>query len=316
MAPSAVFISPLPSQDQHKLAAAPMKGPALAIGCPATAQDGKYQSLISSLEQTRQVEKQMVDRLLDRAAVLNPSSLTSIYVALSPPEYDALAPRLSELLSQLFLGLEPLGTIHILHLSSALPGLPSELTLAGFDILSTLTDGAIIAQKPAHSAGTSVPLKSPVALPLRRKTDPDRKASKKALWTLNAPSTPPIDPESLLTPADRERPAACEPFKKGAPRRKRACKGCTCGLAELEAEELAQSKVVLLDGAESGQTLEVSQSEKARLLAAAAAAPKATSSCGSCYLGDAFRCSSCPYRGLPAFKPGEKVEIDFGMDDL
>lgn len=69
---------------------------------------------------------------------------------------------------------------------------------------------------------------------------------------------------------------------------KKPCANCTCGLAEKEA---------------NGQTGESAGSE----------APKA--SCGSCYLGDAFRCASCPYRGMPAFKPGEKVTIDTS-DDL
>ncbi|OJT13086.1 Fe-S cluster assembly protein DRE2 [Trametes pubescens] len=322
MAPSAVFFSP-PAQTQSYekpalAAAVPEKGPALAIGSPATAQDGRYQSLITSLEQSRTVERHMVDRLLDGATALPPSSFASVHVSLSPVEYNALAPRISQLLAQLLAGLEALGTLHILNLDSALPNLPAELTLSGFVVLSANQEGALIAQKPAHSAAPSVSLKTApsAALPLRKKTDPDRKASKKALWSLNAPSTPTIDAESLLTAADRERPAVCEPAVRGAARRKKACKNCTCGLAELEAEELAQSNVVLLDGAPDGQAKEVTQAEKDRLMAAASAAPKATSSCGNCYLGDAFRCSGCPFRGLPAFKPGEKVEIDFGMDDI
>ncbi len=358
MAP-AVYIAPtstlVQAQEKPSLVAVPSKGPALAIGSPATAQDGKYQSLIKSLEVSREVERHMVDRLLDGGAhitvirrrrqsqnfslatTLPPSQFSTVHVTLSPSEYDNLAPRIPELLKQLLVGLEPLGTLHLMNLDSALPTLPSDLTLAGLTVLSATKEGTLTAQKPAHSTGTSALKTAPApaaALPLRRKVDPERKASKKALWTLNAPSTPTIDAESLLTAADRERPAACEPAVRGAPRRKKACKNCTCGLAELEAEELAQSKVVLLDGAPDGKAFEVSQSEKDRLLAAAAAAPKATSSCGNCYLGDAFRCSSCPYRGsssltcvgiysdicacegLPAFKPGEKVEIDFSMDDI
>ncbi|TCD70838.1 electron carrier [Steccherinum ochraceum] len=317
MAPTAVYTPAVPLSAHQ---AAPVKGAALAIGSPSTAGDGKYQSLVSDLEATRKVDKYMLDRLLDGASTLNPSSYASVHIALSPSDYDALSPRVQELLTQILPSLEPSGTLHISNLSSSLSTLPSTLTLVGFTILShSAQEGSIIAQKPAHAAGASLSLKSngSGALPLRRKANPERQASKKALWTLTSPSTPPINAEALLTEADRKRPIpTCEPYNPDAPRRKKACKGCSCGLAELEAEEAAQGKVVVLNGAEGGEAVEVAQTEKERLIAAAKAAPKATSSCGSCYLGDAFRCSSCPYLGLPAFKPGEKVEIDFGMDDI
>jgi len=90
----------------------------------------------------------------------------------------------------------------------------------------------------------------------------------------------------------------CEPVTAAAPRRKKACKGCTCGLAELEEEERKTSKVVVLDGSQNGEAVAMDQSEKERLVQAAKAASKATSSCGSCFLGDAFRCASCPYLGV------------------
>lgn len=68
----------------------------------------------------------------------------------------------------------------------------------------------------------------------------------------------------------------------------KACENCSCGRKELEDKHGAEEAKKRL---ESG---------------------KERSSCGSCYLGDAFRCESCPYRGLPAFKPGSKVELSSG----
>lgn len=68
----------------------------------------------------------------------------------------------------------------------------------------------------------------------------------------------------------------------------KACANCTCGRKELEDKVGAeQAKKALEQGTER-------------------------SSCGNCYLGDAFRCDGCPYKGLPAFKPGSKVELSSG----
>ncbi|VDD79406.1 unnamed protein product [Mesocestoides corti] len=95
-----------------------------------------------------------------------------------------------------------------------------------------------------------------------------------------------INTEELLTAADLQKPATapCGEPTNDSSRKKRACKNCTCGLAKLEAEEAARD-------AEKSDTAAVK------------------SACGNCYLGDAFRCSSCPYKGLPPFKPGEQVVI-------
>jgi len=227
--------------------------------------------------------------------MLAPSSYASIHVTISPSEYTSLLPNLRRLLQQILAGLSPLGTLHLLNLTAGFLSLPHELTLAGFTVIESMQDGAddrIVAQKPLPPI--AMPL--PSALPLRRKTDPAKQSSKKALWALSSSSTPTIDAEALLTAADRMRPVpTCEPVTADAPRRKKACKNCSCGLAELEAEEAKAGKVILLD---SDSVVEVGAGDVTeRLIAAAKSAPKATSSCGNCFLGDAFRCASCPYLG-------------------
>ena len=215
---------------------------------------------------------------------------------LTPAEYSSLLSDLRPFLSQLLEGLSPFGKLYLLNLPAHLLGLPQELSLAGFTVLERVLEGEdlrIIAQKPNPTPR----ILSNGAVPLRQKADPARQSSKKAIWTLSSPSTPSIDAEALLTTADRARPIpTCEPVNSEAPRRKKACKNCTCGLAEVEAEEANSGKVVLLD-ADGAVEVGVGDTEKERLIAAAKAAPKATSSCGSCFLGDAFRCASCPYLG-------------------
>lgn len=68
----------------------------------------------------------------------------------------------------------------------------------------------------------------------------------------------------------------------------KACANCSCGRKELEDKHGAdEAKKKLEQGT-------------------------VRSACNSCYLGDAFRCDSCPYRGTPAFKPGTKVELSSG----
>ena len=235
------------------------------------------------------------------ATRLTPSTYSSIYVVLTSSDYSSLLPNLKPLLGQLLDCLNPLGKVYLLNLTAGFLSLPDELTLAGFSVLECISDSdepRIVAQKPAVpiSAPVPTPPSTNGALPLRRKADSARQASKKAVWTLSSPSTPTINAEALLTDADRTRPVTCEPITASAPRRKKACKNCTCGLAELEAEEARTGTVVLLD---TNGAVEVGsgEEEKQRLFAAAKAAPKATSSCGNCFLGDAFRCAGCPYLG-------------------
>ncbi|KZP01314.1 hypothetical protein CALVIDRAFT_131366 [Calocera viscosa TUFC12733] len=178
------------------------------------------------------------------------------------------------------------------------------------------------------------------AAPLPRRPT-SNKASKKLLWALSAASSSQtIDDSTLLTSADLERPASCGP-SEGSSRKRRACKNCSCGLADEEAEadvtarssspgdsgsEDAEEDVTFTTTAYTAEPArskpapeqqQPKQTERQRLqqLAESIERGELVTSCGNCAMGDAFRCPSCPYLGMPAFTPGEKVVIDFG-DDL
>ncbi|KAJ9173468.1 hypothetical protein P3X46_016594 [Hevea brasiliensis] len=92
-----------------------------------------------------------------------------------------------------------------------------------------------------------------------------------------------IDEDSLLTEEDLKKPQLPPVGDCEVGSTRKACKNCTCGRAETE------EKVKL------GLTMDQLSNPQ--------------SACGNCGLGDAFRCSTCPYKGLPPFKLGEKVSL-------
>eukprot|EP00270_Netrium_digitus_P000102 TRINITY_DN10124_c0_g1_i1.p1 TRINITY_DN10124_c0_g1~~TRINITY_DN10124_c0_g1_i1.p1 ORF type:complete len:391 (-),score=86.08 TRINITY_DN10124_c0_g1_i1:305-1330(-) len=109
-----------------------------------------------------------------------------------------------------------------------------------------------------------------------------------ATWRMEAGDDDLVDEDSLLTTEDMAPPliAAITVTATGCGTAKKACKNCTCGRAELEAKGEVVKQKLTIDMINSPQ-----------------------SACGSCGLGDAFRCAGCPYRGLPPFKLGEKVSL-------
>ncbi|RYP54703.1 hypothetical protein DL770_010949 [Monosporascus sp. CRB-9-2] len=112
-----------------------------------------------------------------------------------------------------------------------------------------------------------------------------------------------IDEDTLLTEEDLNKPLAipaeCIPKSK----RRRACKDCTCGLAERLAAEDAAKRA---DADAKLQTLKLGADD---LTEVDFTVQGKVGSCGNCALGDAFRCDGCPYIGMPAFKPGEEVRL-------
>lgn len=112
-----------------------------------------------------------------------------------------------------------------------------------------------------------------------------------------------IDEDTLLDEEDFKGPIKIPTECKPKAKRRRACKDCTCGLAQrLEAEDKAKRENA--DAALNSIKLQAEDLAEVDFTV-----PGKVGSCGNCSLGDAFRCDGCPYIGLPAFKPGEEVML-------
>ncbi|XP_055597682.1 anamorsin homolog [Uranotaenia lowii] len=150
----------------------------------------------------------------------------------------------------------------------------SNLLLCGF--INIVDQGnLIVGEKPNYETGSAAKLSFAT-----------NKSKVAAVWKLDVDDEDQeerIDADELLDEEDKVKPTAESLRVCGTTGKRKACKDCSCGLAE---ELEAESK-----GASIGQSAVVK------------------SSCGSCYLGDAFRCATCPYLGMPAFKPGEKIQL-------
>ncbi|KAM3870703.1 anamorsin-B-like [Diretmus argenteus] len=151
------------------------------------------------------------------------------------------------------------------------------------------------ASKPQFEVGSSSQLKLSFG---KKKPKPAEKPAldpgAAAMWALSANDMDDddvdlVDSDALLDDDDLKKPDPASlraPCGDGTTKKKKACKDCSCGLAE----ELEQ-------GTEGAKKTTQKKTE-------------VKSACGSCYLGDAFRCASCPHMGKPAFKPGDKIKLD------
>ncbi|KAL2859483.1 Fe-S cluster assembly protein dre2 [Aspergillus pseudodeflectus] len=164
---------------------------------------------------------------------------------------------------------------------------------AGFEKLDVRTGGAVPLKLGRKKKAAAAPAPAPIPPPIISLDDTN---------DLNDDEL--IDEDTLLSADDLKRPIVPPPeCQPKAGKRRRACKDCTCGLAaQLEAEDKERRET-------ADKNLSALKLDSDDLNELDFTVQGKTGSCGNCALGDAFRCDGCPYIGLPAFKPGQEVEI-------
>lgn len=189
------------------------------------------------------------------------SSFDLIVIEFAQPSYNYV---------KLLHMLKPRGNLRLLNYSGPAASLLQEIKLSGFiNCVENAEAGVLTAEKPGYETGSSAKLSFA------------KKTSNVNVWKISGDDEELIDEEDLLDEEDKQKPDPAGLKVCSTTGKRKACKNCSCGLAEE------------LDNEKSSKE----------------ATENAKSSCGNCYLGDAFRCSTCPYLGMPAFKPGEKVQL-------
>lgn len=96
-----------------------------------------------------------------------------------------------------------------------------------------------------------------------------------------------MDDQNLLQIDKIEGVQAVNATQESCQTKAKACKNCSCGRKEKEEGQSSEELLRLLEKGEAK-----------------------TGACNRCHMGDAFRCSTCPYKSLPAWKPGEKIQFN------
>lgn len=245
--------------------------------------DNAVLSLDEVVNAVKMVKKEVVQELnpliINQAASLSTlpldASSTDFIISISKSS-DFPGDKLFEEFSRV---LKPGGEIFIHQTSvvskeSIKSSLERKLLVVGFsDIqvvdMAEVESFGIKCKKPSWKIGSSFSLKKPVKSLPKVQLVDDMDL---------------IDEDSLLSEEDLKKPQLPPVSDCEVGVTKKACKNCSCGRAEEE------EKVAKL-----GVTMDQLENPK--------------SACGSCGLGDAFRCGTCPYKGLPPFKLGQKVTL-------
>jgi hypothetical protein len=254
------------------------------------------------------LKRQVIDRLLEGKVKLEPSAYASIYIA--PANAGVPQPLVKPLLEVLFDALIPGGILRgdfvvASSLDSIMTGFveSEEKTLLKPNNNAPQTISLLNKRKPTAAAGAKK------KLPIFKKLNNNNKRDAADISGIvqlnldedNDDDNDLIDENDLISQslsASIIIPAKCDPGP--GKKRRKACKDCTCGLRELELQEEESHKKK-----EQGTVVSLNLDDEIDFTVPG----KTGGSCGSCALGDAFRCDGCPYLGLPPFKPGEIINI-------